>query len=299
MEIIRIAKCLSGEITACKRISSGIFIDFLENELWIFDSDIDFNYYKALSKNDLTNFYFNILSSIEELTDGENKIQQIIHKYKLPTVLIDWKKRTEANMKITIWEELENLWDVKKDLSDRMKEEIKRLKTLKWVKYNKEKGNDFEKLCEEFLLHTSFFWSWLTGEMEFEDETEKIDRLLRLKSDICNFNKKIENKLGYVILEAKFKVEDENSAMEVSQLSSYIRRLRKYGVSRYAVVITSTNFKKTYKTKLWNEIFDLVKETEPFYTAIITTDEILKFLNPDNKMSFDEFIERQFIKWLK
>lgn len=298
MEILKIAKYLAWDVTSFERVSIGRFVDFLEGKYGILDSDVDFNYYKAASGWNLSHFYFNVLSRVRDIEQwGDTVISAIIAEFNIPIKSPQQPGYREVVKESDFTEY--NLADTKSGLLSKIESEIKRLNWLKGTKYNKEKGNDFERLCEEFLLCTSYFSVGLTEEMAFEDDTEKIDRLLRLESDICNFNKWLTT-LGYVILEAKYKIENSNGASEVAQLASYIKRLKKYGVSRYAIVITSKKFKQTYKTKLGNEIFDLVSEKEfPFYTAIITTEEIIKFLQPGNLMSFDEFIERQFIKWLK
>jgi hypothetical protein len=103
-------------------------------------------------------------------------------------------------------------------------------------------------------------------------------------------------------LEAKYKLKDKSGAGEIAQLNSYVDRLNDYWISRYAIVITSTEFKETYKTKLSDTMRKRMMKENPFYVSILTIEEIKRFL--ENKweyenMSFDEFIERGFIKWLK
>lgn len=209
---------------------------------------------------------------------------------------IDLSNYACNNCHSVVWDN-ESLWLVKNWL---LEEFNVALSELKISRNNKKNWNIFEWLCEKFLLCSSYFEPWFK-EFEFEDWTEKIDRLMKLRKDIGNFWKDT-GYLWYVIVEAKYKKDKANAASEVAQLESYINRLLEYWISKYAIVITSKQFKNTYKTKIWDLSRKKVIEKNPFYLSLITTEEIITFL--ENKwtyqdMSFDEFIERSFIKWLK
>jgi hypothetical protein len=142
--------------------------------------------------------------------------------------------------------------ELRKRKWDLLKEFEGTLKTLQESSNNKSNWNVFEDLCEKFLLNTSYFETWFK-EFEFDDKTQKIDRLLKLKKNILNLN--VDNDfLWYAVLEAKYKKKDDLGANEALQMESYMKRLSKYAISKYGIVITRNEFKETYRTKISYDI---------------------------------------------
>lgn len=299
MNLLKLAKYLSWEFINKKEIKIIDFIDMLENNIELKWIDL------ALFKNKFdwittTKDYYEILNYISQQFDGSQIILFILNRFWLNSDFINY---VDLNQYINIWINFNTeLSSIKNKLLIKMNSELELLNKSKSNKWN---WNWFEELCENFLLHSSYFEPWFK-EFEFEDKTEKIDRLLKLKKDIWAFSKKT-NYLWYVILEAKFKKENQwlkakDWAWEVSQLKSYIERLNGYWISKYAIIITSSKYKNTYNTIIWDYCRKKVIENNPFYISLLTIEEIKLFLenkwNYEN-MSFDEFIERSFIKWLK
>lgn len=289
MNFSKLAKYFCGMIPNSQKTNISDFINILQNIgiEWKITKEFG-NKFWAIKKD-----YENLFNIILNSENWENKISNILEYFELPKSFIETIDYSDNDI-IDI--DKNNLVEIKTNLLNKFNEVLKKLKDSK---NNKNNWNEFEKLCEDFLLQSSYFKPWFK-EFSFEDWTEKIDRLLRLKKDILNFWKNI-NFLWYVIVESKYKNKDKNWAGEVNQLESYINRLHKYWISRYAIIITSTDYKKEYRTKLLNFCKDLVKDNIPFYCALITVYEIKNFLENEwiyKNMSFDEFIERSFIKWL-
>jgi len=296
MDVIKLSKCFSWEILSCKRITNSEIIDILENEFWIVS--IQFNYIKDSSWSNLTVFYYNLFSEILKLDNWQEILLALINKYSISDEILNWTWYKKY-LKTSTIEDVKNKIDIEEDKKQfliKFEKEVTRLRSLNTnVKYNKWKWNDFEKLCEEFLCKSSYFKKGFI-EFAFQDKTEKIDRLLKLKKSILN----IENELNlwYVIMESKFKLSNKNDASEVSQLWDYIDRLYNYWISSHAIVITSTSFKDTYIKKLLNKSVKLTSnEKKPYFVSLLTTEEIIRFLqNKDGRnLTYDEFIEESFI----
>lgn len=292
MNLSKLARYLSWELPNTKAIQVAEFFGMCENNWSIPINEI--KKYKhwigSLSKD-----FEDILNVIKSTENWEWKIVVILEWLWLDQDFVWVPDFSKYGRRIT--GSYDKLNEIKKTFLERIESEIVALKNSK---NNKGKWNQFEELCESFLLHTSYFEPWFK-EFSFEDWTEKIDRLLRLKKDIWNFNRWSEY-LWYVILEAKYKLKDKSGAGEIAQLNSYVDRLNDYWISRYAIVITSTEFKETYKTKLSDTMRKRMMKENPFYVSILTIEEIKKFLENEweyENMSFDEFIERSFIKRLK
>ena len=292
MNLGKLARYLSGELPNTKPIQVAEFFSICENNRGMPTDELKKYKHRigSLSKD-----FEDILNIIKSTENWEWKIIVILEWLWLEQDFV-WVPDFEKHIS-EISKSYDKLYEIKKSLLEKVDAEIN---ILKKSGNNKMKGNGFEELCEKFLLNTSYFEPWFK-EFKFEDWTEKIDRLLKLKKDIWNFNKWLEY-LWYVILESKYKLKDKSGAGETAQLNSYIDRLNDYWVSRYAIVITSTDYKDTYKTKLSDTIRKRMLKENPFYISILTIEEIKKFL--ENKweyenMGFDEFIERSFIKRLK
>lgn len=291
MNFTKLSKYFTWKFPNSEKINISEFVKVLWN------LDIEWNFISEYGAKfwSIKTDYDNLFQEIYKSEHWENKIYKILQYFEISKSFlasIDYSKEIFFES-----EEKRDLAVIKNDLLTKFKLELEELQKSKNNKWN---WNNFEDLCENFLLNTSYFEPWFK-EFEFEDWTEKIDRLLKLKKDIWNFWKNT-NYLWYVILETKYKKNDDSWADEVSQLKSYIERLNEYGISKYAIVITSNNFKETYKTKIWDYCRKQIIKENPFYLSLITIEEIKEFL--DNKwnyenMSFDEFIERSFIKWLK
>lgn len=291
MNFNKLSKFFTWKLPNSEKINISEFIKVLEN----IDIEWDFSstYWSKFGsiKTDYDNLFADILAS----ENWKNKILNILKYFELsPSFIenIDYSKNINP---ILIYTDLNAK---KAKLLSELNEELEKLKKSK---NNKANWNNFEELSEKFLLNTSYFEKWFK-EFSFEDWTEKIDRLLKLKNDIWNFWKNT-NYLWYAILEAKYKTNAENWTWEVNQLKSYIERLNDYWISKYAIVITSTAYKDTYKTAIWDYCRKkVISKENPFYLSLITVEEIKEFL--ENKwsyedMTFDDFIERSFIKWLK
>lgn len=299
MNLLKLAKYLSWELINKKEINFIDLIGMLENNLDL--AGLEFSWFKEKYDWIITvKDYFEFLSYIYN-QGRKDIILFILKRFWLSNEFINYIDIDEYLGVLT-----DTVSELAKEKSELLKVFTSKLSELNSSWNNKWNWNWFEELCENFLLKSSYFESWFK-EFEFEDWTDKIDRLLKLKKDIWNFGKGT-NYLGYVVLEAKFKKkkkggnQDLNWATEVNQLKNYIERLNKYWVSKYAIVITSSDYKETYRTKIWDYCRERVTEKNPFYLSLLTVDEIKKFLenkwNYEN-MSFDEFIERSFIKWLK
>lgn len=288
MNLLKLSKYLAWELINKKVIEIPDFINMIENNINVIKLDKFKNKYDWITT---VKDYNNLLNFIYKQS-GIEPILFILKRFWLEKDFIDFIDLSTFE----VWEE----WDLLETKFKLLNEFNNTLEELKKSKSNKWNWNKFEDLCEKFLLHTSYFEPWFK-EFNFEDWTDKIDRLLKLKKDIWNFWKNT-NYLWYVILEAKYKKEETTWASEVNQLENYIKRLNKYWISKYAIVITSNDHKNTYKTKIWDYCREKVIEQNPFYLSLITVEEIKQFLenkwNYEN-MSFDEFIERSFIKWLK
>ena len=239
--------------------------------------------------------YKRLFEKIAQSDGGQNKILKILEYFWLShsfVEVIDYGSMTFDDnwYKPLATQKALLLWDLE-DLLEKLKSQTKK---------SKENGNLFEEFGEKFLLHRSYFNPWVT-EFSFEDWTQKIDRLLKLKKDIGNFGKET-NYLWYVILETKYKKDAASGAWEVSQLTSYCERLNDYWVAKYAVVITKNEFKSTYKTNIWDFCRKRVIANNPFYLSLLTIEKIKEFLQNEwcyENMWFDEFIERSFIERLK
>ncbi len=288
MNLLKLSKYLAWELINKKGIPIPDFIDMVENNIDTVNLDDFKNKYDWITTiNDYRELLEFILNS-----SWKEAIFFILKRFWLKESFLGY-----ADLNLLAEVNKEDLHFIKQTL---LSEFDTTLKTLDKSKSNKWNWNKFEELCEKFLLHSSYFEPWLR-EFEFEDWTEKIDRLLKLRKDIWNFWKQT-NYLGYIVLEAKYKKYDDNWAQEVSQLKSYIERLHEYWVSKYAIIITSTDYKETYRTKIWDYCRKKVIEQNPFYLSLLTVEEIKKFLRNEQgyeNMSFDDFIERSFIKWLK
>jgi len=292
MNFNKLSKYFSWKLPNSEKINISEFVKVLWNlEIeWDFISEYGTKFWSI--KTD----YDNLFQAIYNSNNWESKIYNILKYFewsKSFLEVIDYSKEIVFES-----EEKNDLSEIKSILSSDFNNTLIELKKSATNKWN---WNKFEDLCERFLLNTSYFETWFK-EFAFKNWTEKIDRLLKLKKDIWNFWKNT-NYLWYVILEAKYKKNDKNWAWEVSQLKSYIERLNKYWISKYSIVITSTDFKDTYKTIIWDYCKDkVISKENPFYLSLLTIDEIKEFL--ENKwnyknMTFDDFIERSFIKWLK
>ena len=291
MNFHKLSKYFAWKLPNSEKIDISEFVKVL----WNIDIEWDFTSTYWSKFWSIKTDYDNLFKAIFESENWENKINKIIEYFELSKTFIESIDYSESNI---LNETKNDLVSIKLELLNEFNLELEELKKST---SNKSNWNKFENLCEKFLLGTSYFEPWFK-EFEFEDRTEKIDRLLKLKKDIWNFWKDT-NYLWYVILEAKYKKSANSWAWEVSQLKSYIERLNEHWISKYAIVITSTAYKKTYITSIWDYCRKkVISKENPFYLSLITTEEIIEFL--DNKwnyenMSFDEFIERSFIKWLK
>jgi len=286
----KLSKYFAWKLPNSEKIDISEFVKVL----WNIDIEWDFisTYWSKFWS--IKTDYDNLFKAILESENWENKIHKILEYFELSKTFIESIDYSECNI---LNETKNDLVSIKLELLNEFNLELEELKKST---SNKSNWNKFEELSEKFLLKSSYFEQWFK-EFEFEDWTDKIDRLLKLKKDIWNFWKQT-NYLWYVILEAKYKKKWWNGSWEVNQLENYIKRLNKYWISKYAIVITSTSYKDTYKIKLWDYCREKVIEQNPFYLSLITTEEIIEFLenkwNYEN-MSFDDFIDRSFIKWLK
>lgn len=295
MNLKKLAKYFSGDLPNTKAIPIADFVNILENNLNLEFSDLNkwkhlswavISDYKKLLEYILTQEQWEwIIWKLLEYFDLSNDflIKEDFSTYKISTISLEDSKNELIENKKLLKDELDIL-----------------LKKLKWSKNNKDNWNQFEVFSEKFLLQSSYFEQWFK-EFAFEDGTEKIDRLMKLNKDIWNFWKNTWY-LWYVIVEAKYKKESKNSASEVPQLVSYVERLHEFGISKYAIVITSTKHKETYSTKLWDYARKQVIKENPFYFSLLTIEDMQSFLSNEwdyTNMWFDEYIERSFIKWLK
>lgn len=294
MNLKKLAKYFTGDLPNSKAIPIADFVNILENNLNIDYEDI--KNWKHLSWAVISD-YKRLLEYVSEQKDGEWVIWKLLEYFELPNNFLIQKDFSSYITTIPLEVSDPKLLDQKKLLYEELDELLKKLKSSK---NNKDNWNQFENFAEKFLLQSSYFEKGFK-ELAFEDWTEKIDRLMRLNKDIWNFWKNTWY-LWYTILEAKYKKEAKNSASEVPQIVSYAKRLHKYGIAKYAIVITSTKHKNTYLTQLWDYAREKVIEKNPFYFSLITIEDIQSFLSNEwnyVNMCFDEYIERSFIKWLK
>lgn len=299
MNILKLAKYLSWEFINKKEIKIPDFIEMLENK-------IDLNWIELkpfLEKYDwisTTNDYLNILNFIYQQTSGEKIILFILDRFWLSNNFLNF---TDLNNYNNFWknDSLENLWMHKELFLKKFNDIISELENSNNNKYN---WNQYEDFVEKFLLNSSFFNKSFQKEFMFEIWGQKIDKLLKLNKNILNINNPF---IWYTIVEIKFKKDkDWNwnllSVNEVPQFESYIKILSKNNISKYWIFVCSSEFKENAREKFKVILENENSNNQSFYIALITWKEIKEFL--ENKwiyenMSFDEFIERSFIKWLK
>ncbi len=291
MNLLKLSKYLAWELINKKVIEIPEFINMLENNIDIKLDDIKNDYDGLTTVND----YNKLLHYIFEKS-GKEAINFILKRFWLKETFVDYVDLTsfeEAN--------IEDLLSIKRDFLKEYKEILESIENSTNNKYN---WNEYENLIEKFLLNTSYFNKWFTKEFKFEIWWQKIDKLLRLNKNILNIN---NPNLWYVIVEIKFKKDKdwdwENlSVNEVPQFESYIRILSKNNISKYWIFVCSNDFKTTSIEKFKAILDNENSNNQSFYISLITWKELIEFLenkwNYEN-MSFDEFIERSFIKWLK
>lgn len=293
MNFSRLAKYFSGKLPNSEKMDISDFVKILGN----IDIDWDFISEYGAKFWGVKSDYEGLFGAISGVEHGEKKILAILEYFELSKSFIEM--RDYENYEVTL-HGTENITDLTQRKSLLLTEIESALQTIKKSKNNKANGNAFEDIAERFLLESSYFYPWFK-EFAFEDGTEKIDRLLKLKKDIGNFWKETWY-LWYVIVEAKYRKEKENAAGEVAQLKSYIERFKDYWISKYTIVITSTEYKDTYREIIWDYSKKQVIQNHPFYLSLLTIEDIREFLRNQwcyKDMTFDEYIEKSFIKWLK
>lgn len=296
MNITKLARFLCGEIPNSKAIPIADFVNKLENDRNIED---DFVTWKHLGGSYVAE-YKDLLSFLLSSVNWETKIKLILDRLSLPWNFIDIVDLSSFQCSNCghIQDNYEELAIIKWKILAKVNWIVDNLKNSKNNKFN---GNSFEEICEEFLLCSTYFEPWFQ-EFAFEDGTWKIDRILKLKKEIGNFQRE-SSYLWYVVIECKHIKKWPVSAHEAPQFITYIDRLNKYWVAKYWIAITTNSYTKEYKTLLSNDIKERVMNAKnPLYVSILTIEWIKRFLeNKDEykNMWFDEFIERSFIRWLK
>jgi len=290
MNFNKLSKYFSWKLPNSEKMNISEFVKVLWNlEIeWDFISEYGAKFWSI--KTD----YDNLFQEIYNSNNGESKIYNILKYFELSKSfleVIDYSKEIVFES-----EEKNDLSEIKKLFLDEYNDILNSLEDSKNNKYN---WNEYENLVEKFLLKSSYFNKWFSKEFRFEIWWQKIDKLLRLNKNILNIN---NPELWYTIIEIKFKKDNDVSVNEVPQFESYIKVLAKNKISKYWIFVCNNDFKTTaiekFKVILENEN----SNNQSFYISLITWKEIKDFLenkwNYEN-MSFDEFIERSFIKWLK
>lgn len=290
MNFNKLSKYFSWKLPNSEKMNISEFVKVLWNlEIeWDFISEYGAKFWSI--KTD----YDNLFQEIYNSNNGESKIYNILKYFELSKSfleVIDYSKEIVFES-----EEKNDLSEIKKLFLDEYSDILNSLEDSKNNKYN---WNEYENLVEKFLLKSSYFNKWFSKEFRFEIWWQKIDKLLRLNKNILNIN---NPELWYTIIEIKFKKDNDVSVNEVPQFESYIKVLAKNKISKYWIFVCNNDFKTTaiekFKVILENEN----SNNQSFYISLITWKEIKDFLenkwNYEN-MSFDEFIERSFIKWLK
>ncbi|EKD44199.1 MAG: hypothetical protein ACD_71C00215G0006 [uncultured bacterium (gcode 4)] len=290
MNFNKLSKYFSWKLPNSEKLDISEFVKVL----WNLDIEWDFisTYWSKFwsIKTDYNALFKEILAS----KNWENKIYQILEYFELSRSfleVIDYEKEMEFyDRKLNDVSGLKKLF---------LSQYIDLIESLEDSNNNKFNWTEYENFIEKFLLHSSYFNTGFKKEFKFEIWWQKIDKLLKLNRHILNLN---NPELGYTVVEIKFKKKNDLSVNEVPQFESYIRILAKNKISRYWIFACSNDYKTTaiekFKVILENEN----SNNQSFYISLITWIEIREFLenrgNYEN-MTFDEFIERSFIKWLK
>lgn len=290
MNFTKLSKYFSWKLPNSEKMNISEFIKVL----WNLDIEWDFIAEYGSKFGSIKTDYDNLFHAILTSDNWENKIYSILKYFELPKIFLDV---TDFSKEIDFGsEERNDLAETKKDFLAKYNEIIDSLEDSKNNKFN---WTEYENLVEEFLLNSSYFNKWFSKEFKFEIWWQKIDKLLRLNKNILNIN---NPELGYVITEIKFKKDSNLSVSEVPQFESYIKILAKNKISKYWIFVCSNDYKSTAIEKFKAILDNENSNNQSFYISLITWSEIKEFLenkwNYEN-MSFDEFIERSFIKWLK
>lgn len=292
MNFSKLSKYFSWKLPNSQKLDISEFVKVL----WNLDIDWDFISEYGAKFWSVKTDYDGLFGAIKESENGENKMCKILEYFELSRSFLEAVDYGSKGEFIESTEGPERVSDLKRCFFEKYADLIASLEDSDNNKFN---WTEYENFVEKFLLNSSYFNSGFKKEFKFEIWWQKIDKLLKLKGNILNVN---NPELGYAVVEIKFKKKGDLSVNEVPQFESYIKILAKNKISKYWIFVCSNDFKTTaiekFKVILENEN----SNAQSFYISLISWTEIREFLenrgNYEN-MSFDEFIERSFIKWLK
>jgi len=296
MNFNKLARYFTWKLPNSEKINISDFVNMLWN-IWIEEEFLkDFlNKFWSVSRD-----YKELFEKIKSSDEWDNKIMKILDYFELSHSFVEVINFAQYDFSENE-NEIMKLWSIKNKFLTKYNDILNELENSKNNKFN---WNHYEELIEEFLLNSSYFSRWFSNEFKFEIWWQKIDRLLRLNKNILNIN---NPHLWYVIVEMKYKKDkkwdwDNVSVGEVPQFESYIKIISKYNISKYWIFVCSNTFKQTAIEKFKAILDNENSNDQSFYIWLITWKDIIEFLgNKSNykNMSFDEFIERSFIKWFK